>query len=257
VNTLRTDIDTLQQKLEQSGVITQPLSEVPGVLVCVDGKNPIPTKWFQQGYFTIQDPASMLPSFLLEAHPDERILDMCAAPGGKALHLAELGQDQAHIFASDLQWNRMLQVRDNKERLGLERLYLFTADALQPPVACKFDAVLLDAPCSGLGTLRRNPDIKWHCTPESIARLAEIQSNLLRSAIGLCNNGGRIVYSVCTQTPEETQGVIASVLVEGQVVPEDGPEWMNTWKTAQGQYQTNLSSPALDGFFLMRLRKLS
>jgi len=117
--------------------------------------------------------------------------------------------------------------------------------------------VLLDAPCSGLGTLRRHPDIKWHATPESVLRLAETQRALLRGALRLCKNGGVVVYSVCTFTRQETTEVVESLLSEGGCAPEDGPEMLSPWKTARGQYQTDPSDPALDAFFLTRLRKLS
>jgi len=257
VNTMKIDAPTLAQKFEQSGVFTGEHPDVPNVLVFLEGKNPIHTKWFQQGLFQIQDPASILPGHLLGANPGEKILDMCSAPGGKTTHLAELGGDKATIFAMDAKWNRLFRVRENVERMEFENVHIFTGDGESPPLKPGFDAVLLDAPCSGLGTLRRHPDIKWHCTPESIGRISEIQGKLLRSAINLCNNGGRIVYSVCTQTQEETHNVIAPFLAEGFLAPEDGPEWMNTWKCAPGQYRTNPSSQALDGFFLMRLRKLS
>jgi 16S rRNA (cytosine967-C5)-methyltransferase len=135
---------------------------------------------------------------------------------------------------------------------------LLCGDGEKPPFSPEmFDRVLVDAPCSGLGTLRRHPDLKWRVTPETVARLSETQKSLLRNGLGLCKNGGLVVYSVCTFTRQETIEVVDSVLSEGVCEAEDGPEWFAQWKTAQGQYQTSPLDGVLDGFFLMRLRKRS
>ena len=117
--------------------------------------------------------------------------------------------------------------------------------------------VLLDAPCSGLGTIRRHPELKWRSRQEDIERLGPLQEGLLREAAGLCKIGGLIVYSVCTMSRRETDEVIDRVCGRAHLEPEDGPEWLNQWKTKTGQYKTRPHLDGLDGFFLMRLRKRS
>ncbi len=199
----------------------------------------------------------MLPALLLEPQPGDKVLDMCAAPGGKATHLAELARGEARIVAMDSSRRRLWMVLENLERLETPGVSVVCGNGNTPPFHAAFDRVLVDAPCSGLGTLRRHPDLKWRATAENIEEIADIQRALLRSAIGLCKNNGTIVYSVCTFTPEETSAVIQPILDEGRVTVEDGQEYLNTWKTAPGMYQSLPSNGALDGFFLTRLRKVS
>jgi len=257
VNTLKTTPAALIERLGKSGIGAAKNTAIAEELTVVDGPHPVRTKWFEQGLFLLQDPASMLPALLLEPRPGERVLDLCAAPGGKATHLAQRAGGKARIVAMDVQAKRIGAILENVERLGMPQVAVLCGDGMRPPFDAVFDAVLVDAPCSGLGTLRRHPDVKWRVTPEAVARLAVQQQALLRSAVELCKNGGRIVYSVCTFSKAETEDVIAAVLADGRVEPEDGAESLDTWKTAPGQYQTRPSAAAWDGFFLMRLRKVS
>jgi len=258
VNTLRMTADDLKVRLQNAGIQVETFANVPEAFRIVEGPSPTDTKAFIEGLFYIQDPASMLPSILLDPQPGERVVDLCAAPGGKATHLAALAGGRAWVVANDVEFRRLLRVRENVERLQAPGIAIACADAVRPPFAPgAFNAVLLDAPCTGLGTLRRRPDLKWRARPGDPARLAEQQCALLRSAIGLCENGGRVVYSVCTFTPEETTGVIEAIKGDGTVVCEDGPERFNPWKINPGQYLLPPDNPDLDGYFLARLRKKS
>ncbi len=258
VNTLLTSADELAQRLAKNDILTQPVPEVPDALQIVDGPMPTDTKAFQEGLFYIQDPASMLPAAFLDPQPGERVLDLCAAPGGKATHLAALAQGESFIVAADLEPRRLRRIVENVDRLRAPGVAILAADAARPPFAAgSFNAVLLDAPCTGLGTLRRRPDLKWHVRPGDPERLAHQQRALLRSAIALCENGGRVVYSVCTFTPEETAGVIDAIKGDGTVVCEDGPERFAAWKKSPGQYLIPPENPSLDGYFIARLRKRS
>ena len=150
---------------------------------------------------------------------------------------------------------RLHKIGENLNRLNMESVELLCGDGAKPPLRGKFDKILVDAPCSGLGTIRRHPDIKDNIKPMDIQRLAHQQLRLLRSAIALCKNNGIVVYSVCTITLEETQEVVQTLLDEGLVQCEDGPEFLDTWKIKTGQYRTLPVKGALDGFFLTRLRK--
>lgn len=256
VNTLRTTEDELAARLARSGVATKPHAPIPGLLEVIDGPIPTEGKAFRDGDFYVQDGASLLPPLLLAPGAGNRVADLCAAPGGKSTHLAAIAGRQSIVAACDLSPRRLRRVRENARRLGTHRVTAIAADALRPPFApATFDAVLLDAPCSGLGTLRRRPDLKWRLGPEAPARLARQQHALLRSAVSLCKNGGCVVYSVCTFTPEETSGVLASIKGDGGVDFEDGPAWMDPWKASAGQYRILPAAGGLDGYFLARLRK--
>jgi len=257
VNTLKTHPDELVKRLQESGFVAAKQSAIPEEVTILEGPPPTRSKWFQRGHFILQDPASMLVAHLLEPQPGERVLDLCAAPGGKTTHLAQRAEGQAHIVAVDVHAHRLAAVLDNCDRLELPGVSVLCADATRPPFVTGFDRVLVDAPCSGLGTLRRHPDLKWRMTPEAVARLAVQQRALLRSAVGLCKNGGRIVYAVCTFSKQETQDVIQAILEDGHVEPDDGAECLDSWKTAPGQYRTRPSTEAWDGFFLTRFRKRS
>jgi 16S rRNA (cytosine967-C5)-methyltransferase len=258
VNTLKASRDELVERLKKAEIAAKPDARIPELIEIVDGPLPIEHKSFREGAFYVQDGASMLPVHLLAPEAGTRIADLCAAPGGKSTHLAALTGDNALIAACDADPRRMMRMRENCERLGTHSVRLAAADANAAPFRTgTFDAVLLDAPCTGLGTLRRRPDLKWRLQPDAPARLAAVQQRLLRSAIALCKNGGSIVYSVCTFTPEETLGVLESIKGDGEVSFEDGPPWMDSWKVNAGQYRVLPSAGGLDGYFLTRLRKRS
>jgi 16S rRNA (cytosine967-C5)-methyltransferase len=257
VNPLKTSQAELKRHLEKSGCLVEDDVPLPNALRIVKGGALPRSKWFQNGHFFLQDTASMLPGTLLEPQTGDRVLDMCAAPGGKTTHLAELSGGGAHIIAMDSSRKRLWKVQENIDRLESPGIDILCGDALHPPVSGGFDRVLVDAPCSGLGTLRRHPDLKWRMTQESVEELAQTQRALLRSAIALCKNNGVVVYSVCTFTPEETTAVVESILAEEKVILENGQECLESWKTAQGMYQSLPSDGAWDGFFLTRFRKQS
>ncbi|MEX0767856.1 MAG: transcription antitermination factor NusB, partial [Microthrixaceae bacterium] len=152
-----------------------------------------------------QDLASQWVVELLEAQPGELVVDLCAAPGGKATALASSG---ALVVAADLQPHRVDLIVDNATRLHLKNLYPMISDALHPAIRPhSADLVLIDAPCSGLGVLRRRPDARWRIDSKSPERLASLQRNLVDAAVGLLAPGGRLAYSVCTLTSQETLGI--------------------------------------------------
>ncbi len=256
-NLLKTTRAELAERLGKAGFEARPKTAVPEELTLTGTPSPVHTHWFQEGHFLQQDPSSMLPPHLLAPQAGECLLDMCASPGGKTTHLAELTGCRARIVAADANPRRFVPLQQNIARLGLSGIGLVCCDGARPALRGGFDGVLVDAPCSGLGTLRRHPDLKWRMTREAVGRLAEQQRMLLRSAVGLCKNGGRIVYSVCTLTRQETFDVIQDILLEGHVETEDGPEWFERWRLEHGKYWVLPSGEALDGFFLTRLRKRS
>lgn len=257
VNTLYTQRDELLRTLNKDKTVCRAHPVIPEAIEVVEGRFRLETsKPFQNGLFYVQDAASMVAAHLLGAREGDRVVDLCAAPGGKATHLAELSGGRAFVVATDNQLRKVGRARDNIERLRIPNIRLLAADGEQPPFAPgAFDAVLLDAPCSGLGTLRRRPDLKWRIQAADIERLAGQQRALLRSAAALCENGGCIVYAVCTFTPEETFGVVETITGDGSFSFEDGPEWLNLWKIETGRYRILPERGGPDGYFLTKLRK--
>ncbi len=178
--------------------------------------NPAVDPAFLAGRFTVQDESSQLVVALLDPQPGERILDACAAPGGKATAIAECVGDSGEVVAIDRHSRRLDLVRRHARRLGLEHVRGVERDAARPlsDLAAEqaFDRVLVDAPCSGLGTLRRNPDARWRVRASDPARLAEAQRAILRHAAAVLRPGGVLVYSTCTLLREENEAIVAAFL---------------------------------------------
>ncbi|WP_149452952.1 16S rRNA (cytosine(967)-C(5))-methyltransferase RsmB [Pasteuria penetrans] len=161
-------------------------------------------EWMKKGWCTLQDESSMLVTYALDPRPGEYILDACAAPGGKTGHIAERMGDQGTIVACDCKPHRVLLLKGMQERLGLVSIDVRLQNLLNFEPKGFFDAVLLDAPCSGLGVLRRKPELKWRFTEDQIVSLAILQRKLLCAAARCLRPKGRLVYAVCTWTEEET-----------------------------------------------------
>ena len=256
VNTTVTDRDSLITDLAKLEIIATPCDPIPDALL-LDSTAPVNSKIFQEGHFYIQDPASMLPPHLLDPQPGELILDMCAAPGGKSTHIAQLTNNEARVIANDVGGPGYWRIAENIERLQVKNITPVISDANLLPFTGPFDRVLLDAPCTGMGTFRRHPELKFRMGPKAPRRLAKKQMALLRSAYEVCKNGGVLVYSVCTFSPEETELIAKDITGELPLTLEDGAAWLDTWKISKGQYKIVPGPGPLDGFYLMRLRKQS
>ncbi len=213
---------------------------------------------YTEGRWWVQDAAAAIPARLLNAQPGEHVLDACAAPGGKTLQLAAAG---AHVVALDRSAPRLRRVSLALERTGLAA-EVVVAELAQWKDARRFDAVLLDAPCSATGTYRRHPDVLWGSSPADIAKLAEVQARLLDAAAGRVEPGGRLVYCVCSLEPEEGEGQIEAFLKrhsDFQSLPITGGEGgaPDGAVTVSGWLRTlpHQMAGGLDGFFAARLVK--
>jgi 16S rRNA (cytosine967-C5)-methyltransferase len=213
-NTLRTTTTVLAQRLQQEGlhdVVPAMLASDGLVVRGTDQLDALPS--YQDGLFQVQDAGAMLVAPLCLPQSGHRVLDVCAAPGGKTTHLAQLMQDMGHIFACDVHQSRLHLLRHNICRLGLSSITSVVADAAEPlPFQQAFDRILVDAPCSGLGVLRRHPDIKWRKTAADLLSLSTLQQTILHHAQQLLAPDGLLIYSVCTNEPEETDDVVARFL---------------------------------------------
>lgn len=210
---------------------------------------------FKDGAVSVQDEAAQLPALLIELPAGGRILDACAAPGGKTGQLAEYFPD-AELLALDIDGKRLKRVRDNLERLH-RNATLVVGDAAEPGNwwdGQLFDAVLLDAPCSATGILRRQPDLKWHRRDSDIATLCGLQARILDAIWPLVRPGGMLVYATCSILPEENAGQVQAFLARHGDAREDTPVEARSVITSHGcQLLPVADGP--DGFFYARLRK--
>lgn len=209
-NTLKIQREALLAALNASDCDAVPTRFVPEGIYIRQGETRH-LSGHTEGIFQLQDQASMLISHLLNPQPGERILDACAAPGGKTTHMAALTDNRARIVALDLHPQRVDLITRGANRLGCQGIeghawdLTGVPDFLEP---ASFDRILVDAPCSGLGVLRRNPEIRWRRKPADLKEMARIQRAILGNVAPLLRPGGRLVYSLCTFSPEETQNVI-------------------------------------------------
>ena len=212
-NRLRISPAGLAEKLGHEGYsISENTGSVPGLLYLAPGQNPAASDSFREGLFTIQGESSALVPPLLEPHPGDTLIDLCSAPGGKTTHLAELIEDCGKVYAVELSSNRLELVRRAAARMGLESIVLLQADgtAIDRSNLTLPDAVLVDAPCSGLGVIRRLPEIKWRRQESDLPGLQRKQLQLLNAAARILPPGGKLLYSVCTTMREETGEVLES-----------------------------------------------
>ncbi len=171
-------------------------------------------EYFHKGYFTVQDESTGLPIKLLEVKPGMRVLDLCAAPGGKTAYIADVMQNSGEIIALDRFESRLKILQKNLNRLKVTNVKTITIDANEYEDEHGFDRVLIDAPCSGLGTLTKKPDLKWKRDLGDIRKIVNIQYELLKKGASLLRNGGFIVYSTCTIEPEENIEIIKKFLLD-------------------------------------------
>jgi 16S rRNA (cytosine967-C5)-methyltransferase len=224
---------------------------------------------FREGLFTIQDESSQLAAMFLAPLPGERVLDLCAAPGGKTTHLAQLMNNRGAIMACDTAMRKLALIEENAQRLGITIITTLHRDATRtfsepgrdPLAEDRFDRILVDAPCSGLGVLRRNPEGKWWKTLADITERASRQKTILLNGACLLKDGGTLLYAVCSTAPEENAAVIADFLskrpdfmVEDLKVLFPGNAELFT---KEGFFQSWPHRHGMDGFFAARLKKIT
>lgn len=258
VNRIKTDTGALIRRLEEDSITAEPVAQVPGAVRVLGLKGPIGNiRAFQEGLFQVQDRAAQAVGHLLAPRPGESILDMCAGLGGKTTHLAELSQNKAQVVALDRNARRLLRLSDAAARLGLEDIWPVAADASRPLKGffrTSFQAVLVDAPCTGLGVLSRHPDGKWNRSEADPARLAGLQKKMLLNAADLLSAGGRMLFITCTITEEENQGAVRAFLGERedmafQDLRKTAPGWAHDLIDSQGFFRTLPHVHGMDGFF--------
>ena len=260
-NTLRTTREALLRLFTDNGIAAHACPFSPHG-IRLEGRHPVPgLPGFREGLFVVQDEASQLAALLLDAQPGERVLDACAAPGGKATHLAQLMEDRGEVLAADVSSAKLPLIRETAERLGISIITARCADLLQPQAesAGPFDRILLDAPCSGLGVIRRNPEAKWRLQPADITRLAATQRIMVANAAEMLKPGGTLLYSTCSTSLEENEQVVHDFLSHHpdfvlENLSESFPSLRELF-TPAGMFRAWPHRHAMDGFFAARLRK--
>lgn len=261
-NTLRCTREQLIEDLEREGVKAKPGRYAPEAVVLEDFPVFERLSSFKKGWFFVQDEASMLVVHVLSPDVDELIVDVCAAPGGKTTHIGQMAQNLAKIVAIDLSKEKLKLVRENCVRLGIMDVQLREHDATEPikELIGRADRVLVDAPCSNTGVIRRHPDLKWNKSEEEIGRFAELQLKLLIASSQYVRRGGVLVYSTCSLEPEENEDVIEKFLgevkgFEVEDVTRFLPPPAREMVTPEGFFKSYPHLHEIDGFFCARLRR--
>jgi len=264
-NPLKINRSDLIHRLEaESGILGKPTPYSPqGVRLenfrgKVDQEKP-----FHEGLFQVQDEAAQLTSILLSPLTGESVLDLCAGYGGKTTHLAELMGDKGKVIALDMNRTRLVSLATNGVRLGVRSVLPIAADAskdLSSLFRVRFDRIVVDAPCSGLGVISRHPDGKWNKKEEDIPRLAQLQKAILNRACSLLRNGGSLLYVTCTLSREENEEVVEACLAgRKDMALEDlrdrAPLWARDLIDDRGFLRTFPHLHGMDGFFGALMRK--
>jgi len=260
-NTLKTTREKLRELLLEEGVKVEYCQYAPDGLKLTLAKKLIDLQSFKEGLFQIQGEASMLVAPLLNPKPGESVLDLCSAPGGKTLHMANLMENKGEIIAADLYPHRLRLLQGMIERQDIRIVHTEKMDGRSLPAERQnyFQRVLLDVPCSGLGVIQRKGELKWRRKEQDIPSLASLQAELLRSAFNALKPGGALVYSACTTEPEETRDIILDFYRDepraepALLAPLLPPELI--LQEEEGMAYLWPHEHGLDGFFLARLRK--
>ncbi|MFM7365475.1 MAG: 16S rRNA (cytosine(967)-C(5))-methyltransferase [Cuspidothrix sp.] len=257
INILRSAIAEVESAFASVGVLVKSIPHLPQALRLIGNNGAIQNlPGFNAGWWSVQDSSAQLVAHLLDPQPGDVVIDVCAAPGGKTTHIAELMADKGKIYACDQTASRLRKLKENTQRLHLQSIEICTGDSRNLPqfYNCA-DRVLLDAPCSGLGTMHRHADARWRQTPTSVEELSQLQKQLISHNAKFVKTGGVLVYATCTLHPAENEEVISEFLAANphwQIEPPSfdlmdisTPGWLKVWPHQQD----------MDGFFMVRLKK--
>lgn len=269
VNRLRNSREQLLAELSEAGIYAEQSALAADGLIAARAGNLAETDGFRNGKFSLQDESSMLVAAVANPQPGMAVLDCCAAPGGKSTHLAERMNNEGEIIANDVHPHKKALIDEQAQRLGLSIIHTTVGDAVHLSSslpASSMDIVLLDAPCSGLGVIRRKPEIKWNKQPNDIDALSELQSELLQKVAPIVKPGGTLVYSTCTIAREENESVVRRFLEDSGEFELD-PAWPTEVLRPLRETKGVLNEPfegmvqllphqfGSDGFFIARLKR--
>ena len=258
VNLLKCSPGELSRRLaEEEEIVATPADYAPDALQLQDPAPAFRFKAFREGWFTVQDEASILIGHLLAPRPGETVADVCAAPGTKTTHLAQLMENRGRVIAMDRHAARLKLVARGAARLGLGivRCHGGRVELLAPKFSERCDRVLVDAPCSNLGVIRRHPDVKWRCTEGNLRSLGAIQRRILEAAATMVKPGGVLVYATCSLEPEENEEVVQPFLEAHPEWQLDSPAEFPVSPEPSGILRLLPHRHGTDGFTAFRLRR--
>jgi 16S rRNA (cytosine967-C5)-methyltransferase len=263
VNTLKATVEQCQAELSKQGIETTKTSLSPFGLNLAKRINVFSLSVFRDGWFEVQDEGSQLLPFLIDPKPNAKLLDVCAGAGGKTLEFAALMKNRGEIFATDINSYRLEELRKRTKRAGAQNVRVQEIRAIEDlheQYSNFFDIVFVDAPCSGLGTIRRNPGMKWMVTEQTVNEVSDKQRSILHSSAQLVKPGGRIVYATCTLLRQENEGVVEEFMVrypEFKLIDANGvlEKWNNGLMTTDSFFKLLPHVHGTDGFFCAVLEK--
>ena len=260
VNSLKGDYDSVLEELERLGYNVEEGSISPDAIVIKGGSAIEANELFNEGKCTVQDESAMLVAPVLELEKDDTVLDICSAPGGKTTHIGEILENTGKVLAFDLHENKLSLIKENCERLGVKNVELSQMDGtiLNEKLINIGDKVLIDVPCSGLGIIRRKPEIKWNKNKDDLKSLIKIQREIMKNSWQYLKSGGVMVYSTCTLNREENEENIRWFLKSYEDAKLDTVfigKGENIEYTEDGMV-TILPNKNMDGFFIAKLKKI-
>ncbi|MFD0991949.1 RsmB/NOP family class I SAM-dependent RNA methyltransferase [Tenacibaculum geojense] len=246
-NTLRTTKEKLQNKLAAEGIDTEFIKGYPDALKLVERANVFKTESFKNGLFEVQDASSQLVAAYLDVKPGMKVVDTCAGAGGKTLHLASLMENKGQITAMDIYESKLKKLKVRTRRNGVHNVDTKVIDSTKviKKLYGKADRVLIDAPCSGLGVIRRNPDSKWKLQPEFLDNIRDVQQEVLQNYSKMVKPGGKLVYATCSVLPSENQQQIELFLAS-----DNGKDF-----TFAGDQKVLAHKSGFDGFYMALLER--
>jgi len=246
-NTLKTTKEKLRKALLDEGIVAEPIKGYPLALRLPERANVFVTEAFKQGYFEVQDASSQLVAELLDVKPGQRVVDTCAGAGGKSLHLAALMENKGQLIALDIYGSKLKELKRRARRNGAHNIEPREIESTKvfKKLYGSADRVLIDAPCTGLGVLRRNPDTKWKLQPDFLEKITKVQHDILRSYSKIVKPGGKMVYATCSILPQENSDQVTSFLAS-----EKGATF-----TLIQEKKIYASKSGFDGFYMALLEK--
>lgn len=262
VNTLKVSRDQLIDGLEANSVKARKGRYADEAVILENPSSITKLDAFKKGYFQVQDESSMLVGIVLDPQPGELVMDVCSAPGGKATHLAQRMQDKGTVIARDIHEHKVALIKEAADRLGLAIIKPEVFDALEIDnnYIGKADRVLVDAPCTGLGIIRKKPDIKWARNEKDKTEIVKLQTEIINAASKYVKPGGVLVYSTCTIEPEENEEVVRRFVENNRDfktvdISDVLPKELDKKSAKEGYIQLYPNIDGVDGFFIAKLVK--
>ncbi|MDF2524302.1 MAG: rRNA ((967)-C(5))-methyltransferase [Clostridiales bacterium] len=262
VNTLKVSKDKLLEYFNEIGIEAETGRHIPEAIIVRNPSSISKLDAFKNGWFQVQDESSMLVARVLDPKPGELVIDVCSAPGGKSTHIAQLMENKGRVISRDIHEHKIRLIEDSLKRLGIKSVEteVYDATELDDNYIEKADKVLVDAPCTGLGIIRRKPDIKWSRNLDDKREITELQTKIINISSRYVKPGGVLVYSTCTIEPEENEELVSRFIEQNRDFELIGfeelvPDTLTKTSAKDGHMQLYPNIDHIDGFFIAKMRK--